>query len=86
MMPRLEAERDLRLLSVMFAAEGRTLKDGDHARFLSQLERRAAGMLEQKPKATPAQMEALGIKVRMHRTGRGGARPPKRRWGEAEPV
>lgn len=86
MMPRLEAERDLRMLSLMFAAEGRMLKDGDQARLLEQLERRAAGIAEQKPKATPAQMEAFGMRVKMHRTEKGGARPPARlREGEHEP-
>lgn len=82
-MPRLQAEEQLQALSVAFASEGRSLKDGDQARLLEQLERRAAGIAEQKPKATPAQMEAFGIKTVMHRTGRGEARPPKRRWGEA---
>lgn len=86
MLPRLQAEEQLQGLSLAFASEGRMLKDADQQRLLSQLEARAAGVETQRQKATPAQMELFGVKVKMHRTQKGGARPPKRPVRQAEPV
>jgi hypothetical protein len=67
MIPRLQAEEQLAALNVHYAAGGRSLKDNDHAKLLDRLERRAAGVMQRKAPFSPGALEAMGVKVNLHR-------------------
>jgi hypothetical protein len=86
MLPRLKAEEQLAGLSMAFASEGRMLKDGDQQRLLDQLQARAEGVdlsVRRKEAFSTHALEMMGVKVNMHATGRGGAKPPRRRVRQA---
>jgi len=62
MLPRIEAEETLNLVSALVAAGGRMLEDNDRARYINQLERRTVG--QRRPKrATAHEMTQMGIQV-----------------------
>ena len=77
MLPRLEAQHELRDYRVALAAGGLQMDEHGHARYINRLERRAEGIIERpqlSPQETREQLAASPLKVvvEKEKVGHGG--------------